>query len=456
MPTAFGGATSSVNTAGLLFTLAMGLLLLAVPRRYALAPVVLLVCYMSMGEGIVVAGLNFTMIRVLLCFGWLRIMMRGERIRLHLTTVDKLVIAWTVVRTVNYALVWSSTSALVNRAGYAFNILGAYFLFRLLIRNEDDVHRGLRYFAACIGPLSILILIEKTTGHNPFSIFGGVPPIPEIRDGVLRCQGPFSHSILAGTFGATSAPLFAGIWLRRKSYAALALMGMLSSAVIVVMGASSGPVLALAFGLLSVALWPLHHRMRLVRWAIVVVLVVLQVAMNAPVWFVIARLSVFSGSTGWFRGFLIDMTVRHFDEWWLIGSNAAPTWHPYLADVTNQYVAEGLDGGLLAMVLFIAILAFSFRAVGRAIRSDRPDRNIKLLVWSLGAALASHTVSLISVTYFDQTFVMFYFLLAVIVVLSKAPTALAVTDASIEGSSEAFPSVGPWGKQRALGGECNV
>jgi hypothetical protein len=443
---------TSVNTVGLLFTLLMCLMLLAVPRRSALLPVVILICYMSMGQRVVAGGLNFTMIRILLCCGWLRILVRGEWIRLPFNAVDKLVIAWTIVRTINYALVWGSTSALINRAGYAYNILGAYFMFRMLVRNADDVHRWLRYLAICIGPLAVLILMEKTTAHNPFALFGGVPPIPEIRDGVLRCQGPFSHSILAGTFGATCVPLFAGLWLRDRRYAGLALIGILSSMVIVVMGGSSGPILAFGFGLLGLAMWPMRSWMRAIRWTIVAVLAVLHVAMNAPVWFVIARLSVFSGSTGWFRGFLIDMTVSHFSEWWLIGSNRAPTWHPFLLDVTNQYVAEGLDGGLLSMVLFIAILGYSFRAVGRAAHNRDTERRLRLFAWSLGAALMGHVVSFISVAYFDQNAIVLYLLLASMSVAGVA-SAAGPAQAETAPSPAAATPLTPWQEPSIFGGE---
>jgi hypothetical protein len=442
---------TSVNTVGLLFTLLMCLMLLVAPRRFALLPVVVLVCYMSMGQRVVVGGLNFTMIRILLCCGWLRVMVRGEWTRIRFNAVDKLVIVWTVVRTINYALVWGSTTALTNRAGYAYNILGAYFLFRMLVRDADDVRRWLRYLAICIGPLAVLILMEKTTAHNPFAVFGGVPPVSEIRDGVLRCQGPFSHSILAGTFGATCVPLFVGLWLRDRRSAGLTLMGVLASMIIIAMGGSSGPVLAFGFGLIGLALWPLRSWMRAIRWTIVTVLAILHLAMNAPVWFVIARLSVFSGSTGWFRGFLIDMTVSHFSEWWLIGSNRAPMWHPFLLDVTNQYVAEGLDGGLLSIVLFIAILGYSFRSVGKVAHNRGVDRRLRLFAWSLGAALIGHAASFISVTYFDQNAIAFYLLLASIAVAGVASAGgPAVAETA---PAHAAAPLSPWQDPGVFGGE---
>jgi hypothetical protein len=420
-PTTVGDNVEFVTPIGLAFTLLMALLLLTLPRRHAIVPVIVLVCYMTMGERIVLGGFNFTMIRVLLFFGWMRLLIKGEMRKVKWGLVDTLIIAWAIIRTVNYTLVWGTTDALVNRLGYAYNIVGAYFLFRFLVRDEEDVFRAIRYLAIAVGPLALIVLNEKLSARNLFAAFGGVPLIPEIRAGVLRCQGPFAHSILAGTFGATTIPLFVGMWLRQRSTLVLAMLAIASSTLIVAMGGSSGPVLAYAFGLLALSLWPLRMNLRPLRWGIVVVLLTLHFVMNSPVWFVIARASVFSGSTGWYRGFLIDMSVRHLDEWWLIGTTSAAKWHFYLADVTNQYLLEGLAAGMPAMLVFIGILAASFRSVGNAVRSKSADPKVRLLAWALGASLVGHAVSFISVSYFDQNVIIFYLLLASIAVVGAVP-----------------------------------
>ena len=422
--------TTFINAIGLSFSLAMALLLLCLPRRYAIVPIIVLICYMTMGERVMIAGLNFTMLRILILFGWLRLLMRHELRRMRWNSVDKVVVAWTIVRTINYTLVWGDSAALINRLGYAYDIVGTYFLFRFLLCEPEDLYRVIRYLAIFLAPVAVLIVGEKITGRNSFAIFGGVPLLSDVRDGVLRCQGPFSHPILAGTFGATTLPLFLALYWKQRPNRALATMGAISALVIIAMAGSSGPALAGFAGILGLLFWPMRRRMRIVRWGCVLVLVALQFAMKSPIWFVLARLTVFSGSTGWYRGFLIDMAARHMNEWWLIGTNAATQWHFYLADVTNQYVAEGFDGGLLAMGLFIAILAQSFGAVGRTIRSGKKSVSIKHLTWALGAALLAHTVTFISVTYFDQNFVMLYFVLAAISTAGAVQVSTAVKSAT--------------------------
>jgi hypothetical protein len=406
--------STSVSAIGLIIGVIASLCLILVPRRYVVVPVFFLVCYMTMGERILVLGLNFTMLRLLLLAGWVRVLIRKEFALPSFNAIDTIVIAWTIVRTVNYTLVWGTTAALVNRLGYAYDIMGAYFLFRILLRHEEEVLRAIRYLAAFIIPLAICMVIEKLTARNVFSIFGGVPFMPEVRDGVVRCQGPFSHPILAGTFGATNLPLLLALWWRQQAKSVLPLISAIAALVITAMAGSSGPALACIAGLMGICFWAIRRHMRIVLWSAFLLAVALQLAMRSPVWFLLGRLGVFSGSTGWFRGFLIDMAFRHIGDWWLIGTTAAATWHPFLIDVTNQYIEEGFCGGLIAMALFIAILAAGFRTVGRQVRWGNSVVGAKHLLWAFGAALFAHAVSFVSVTYFDQNFVMLYFLLAAI------------------------------------------
>jgi len=69
---------------------------------------------------------------------------------------------------------------------------------------------------------------EVATGHNPYAIFGGARVAEyaslAVRDNKIRAQGPFAHSILAGTFGAVLVPLFVGLWWKSKKYGKIALV----------------------------------------------------------------------------------------------------------------------------------------------------------------------------------------------------------------------------------------
>lgn len=406
---------SVINSVGMGMTLLMCLLMLVLPRRYALLPVLILTCYMSMGQRMVIANLDFTMIRILVVFGWLRVLVRGEFSRLTLSQIDKILIAWVISGTVLYCILWGTIAALINRLGHAYDAIGLFFLFRVLIQSREDVDQMVRTFAVCMIPLAALIVGEKLSGHNAFAIFGGVSDITVVRDGVRRCQGPFAHPILAGTFAATNASFFIALLWRHGRDKFLGVAGVIACAVIAACSGSSGPVMSFGWAVLGFCLWPLRKHMRLMRWGLVFLIVGLQCVMKAPVWFLIGRISVFDGSTGFFRARLIDAAITNFFGWWLIGTQYTAQWGNGLFDITNQYIAEGVNGGALTMGLFIFLIARSFGAVGRTVRQFRNvSKSIKIATWGLGCALLAHATTYISVSYFDQNIVTWFLLLSII------------------------------------------
>ena len=410
--------TTFISPIGIGFTLAMCALLLGLPRRYALVPIIVLTCFMTMGERVMIVGLNFPMVRILMLTGWARVIVRGEMRIGKLNAVDKALIVFTISSLITYTLLWGTSEAFVNRCGMAYNVLGSYFLFRFLVRDVDDLVRVIKIAAVFIIPLAGSMVIEKMTGRNSFAMFGGVPAITAIRDGVLRCQGPFAHPILAGTFGATLFPLFAGLWRQGSSARSLSVAAILSSGVITFTSASSGPLVALLAGLIALLLWPLRRHMRVIRWGLLLALVGLEIVMKAHIWFLIARSGIVSGSTSHYRAYLIDRAIENFGGWWLIGTKSTGAWADAdlgLGDRTNQYIVYGADGGLITLVLFVLVIACCFRTLGltlHALREESPQ--LQFSVWALGAALFSHAVNFLSVSYFDQNFVNWYLLLAMI------------------------------------------
>lgn len=412
-------AQTNANPQGIAFALLMGVLLVALPRRYAIIPILMLVSFMTMGTNIVVGGLNFTMLRLLLIFGWTRLIVRGELRGVKLNRIDSAIIAFVISSLITHTLLWMSYDAFKNKLGLAYNVIGFFFLFRYLIRDMKDAIRVVRIAAVLIVPLAAVMLIEKRTGHDLFAFLGGVPEMSPVRDGVIRCQGPFGHPILAGSFGATLLPLFVGLGAQKIKLAKLtAAIGMIAGAIVIFCSGSSGPVLAGLAGIGGFCFWPFRNKMRLIRWGLVAAIVVLQLVMKPPFWFIIAKIDIFSGNTGWHRAHLIDIAYRNFFDWWLVGTHSVDNWdtgYDHNLDITNQYIAYGIDGGLITFSLFIAIIVRCFGGVGRSVRalSNQPQTS-RLFVWALGAALFAHVVNYFSISYFDQNIITFYMLLAMI------------------------------------------
>jgi hypothetical protein len=425
---------TNINNIGLFFIVVMGILTMILPRRLVLMPLLFSVCYMTLGQQFVIGTAHFSIMRIIILFVWMRLVLRRDYFPLTLNSIDKTIICWVIVSVAVYALLWQSSQAIKNRLGFAYDVIGIYFLFRFFIRDFDDIYRTLKIIAIIVTPLIILILIESTTGRNLFSVFGGVPEFTAIRGGKLRCQGPFAHPILAGTFGATLLPLLVGFWFKKTNSRLLGIVGAIAATIIVITSASTGPLMTYLAGITGLVMWRFRKHMRIIRWGMLFVVLSLHIVMKAPVWALIGRVGEIIGGGGWHRVGLIDTAVSHFDEWWLFGTKSTAHWlsetlvnNPNMVDITNQFIRESVDGGLLKVILFIIIIALCFRGIGRTLQvmKEQPFSN-RILVWSMGATLFAHVTAFISVSYFDQMVVLWYLLLAMISTVSSLSKELKI------------------------------
>lgn len=418
---------NSITLFGLCSTVLLGILTLILPRRSAFLPIIIAACYITQGQQVVVASLHFTIIRILILFACARLIIRREISTIKFNSIDKTLILWVISGFIIYTLSRWTLEAFINRLGFAFDAIGLYFIFRFLIKDLNEINVIIKKMAIIIVPLGLAMLFEKYTGKNIFSIFGGIPADTIIDlDGRLRCQGAFRNPILAGTFGATWAPLLISLWWKKGADRLVASIGFIGATIIMLTAESSGPLLAYITGIIGLAVWPLRNHMRVLRWGILFAVISLHLIMKTPVWFLISRLSYLTGGHGWHRSYLIDQAIAHFNEWWLFGTNYTAHWMPNSlavdlnrADITNQYIAEGISGGLVTMILFIAIIIYCFKSLGWTLRAnqDQPKVN-RITLWAMGSSLGSHVVVFFSIAYFDQIIVFWYLLLAMIATIS--------------------------------------
>jgi hypothetical protein len=414
---------SNFNPLALGMLAVLAYLILSLPRRFAVCPLLIMTCLMPLGQELVLFGLHLYLFRVLLFLGVVRVIVKGEVRRLVLTRTDKLFGWWIAVSVVLGSLSNPSFDLLKNRLGDAYNAGGCYFFLRCVMVDFEDAVTSVRALAWLSLPVAAVMLVEKVTGHNLLFVFGGVPEITALREGHVRCQGAFRHPILAGTFGATQFPLFMALGYCKPGYRGLAVAAMISSIIIVITASSSGALMAFVAAVGGMAFWKWRNHLRLVRRATVLVILGLALVMNAPVWYLFARLSDLTGGTGWHRAFLIDQAVSHFNEWWLFGTTYTAHWgpggevtagDPNMMDITNHYVVQGVSGGLLKLLLFAAIIIASFKTIGRRLDAETGGSAARLLFWAMGVSLLAHCLSFMSATYFDQIVVVWYWLLAAI------------------------------------------
>jgi hypothetical protein len=419
-----GGVTATVlNPAVLILVLIAGVLICVWPRKKAIVAFLAASILVPMDQVLLIGPAHFPMLRLLVLFGIIRMVreLRASKRQMlagGMNKIDIVFILFTLVTAVNGVLLFQESGAAVYQLGVIYTSFGVYFLLRSLIRDEQDVIRTIQAFAGISAVIAVIMIYERTSGHNPYALLGGANAAAYAnlmaRDDKFRAIGCFSHPILAGTFGAILVPLFIGLWWKAKKYRTIAVVGIISSTVMTVTCNSSTPVLGYAAGVLALCLWPLRRKMRLVRWGILLTVISLHLVMKAPVWHLIARIDVTGGSSSWHRFMLVDQCIRHFSDWWLVGVKDTSAWGWDMWDTANEYVGTCDNSGLIPFLLLLATLVYGFKYVGRARRAVARDRKKALFLWALGAALFANVVAFFGISYFDQTIVAWYGLLALI------------------------------------------
>jgi len=449
----FGGglAETVLNPAVLLLILVAGVLMCILPRKQAMLAFLVASILIPMDQVLLIGGMHFPMLRLLVLFGAVRIFRDRNTSRYKifsggLNKIDLSVILLTVFTAVNGILLFQQSGAVIFQLGNVYTVFGIYFLLRFLIRDDDDIVRMIRTLACIAAFVAVIMAWEIKTGHNPYAMLGGsnssfYADLMQ-RDDRFRAMGCFGHPILAGTFGAILVPLFVLLWRRGKKDRVLAAVGIVSSIIIVLTSNSSTPVLAYAGGVFAIFLWPIRRWMRVVRWSLVFLLVSLHMVMKAPVWHLISRIDISGGSSGYHRYMLIDQCIRHFSDWWLIGVKSTYDWGWDMWDTANQYVSTCDASGLLPFLLFLATIVYGFKYLGKA-RTVVRDKQKQLFLWAMGACLFANVVSFVGISYWDQTQVVWYGLLAAISAAALVRRQQESHDVAIVDS----PKVAEWSAQ---------
>ncbi|MFC1782481.1 hypothetical protein ACFL02_02725 [Planctomycetota bacterium] len=405
---------TTIHPVGLSAVIILGIMMLLLPRRWTVLPMIIIACFISSAQKIVIFSLDFNFLRIMVLFGVTRLLMRREYRNFNWKNIDKVLILYTVCAMLILTIQTGSFNYFINRLGFSFDALGMYFLFRCLIRNWQDIDRLINGCIIVGIPVMVAFAVEKATQRNMFAVFGGVPEFTMIRDGKLRCQGAFSHPILAGCFWAVLMPLFAAQWWKKSGGKIWAVIGVAVSTFIIFTCHSSTPFFAFICVFIGGIVFPFRHRMREILLGLVGLLIALEIIMKAHVWALVARASVVVGGTGYHRYALIDAFIRRFGEWWLWGTRSTAKWSWGGEDITVQYILEGVRGGIWTLALFIIIIVLAFRGVGRLWRISTGNSYRLALSWALGVSLFIHCINFIGVSYFGQIYIVWYLTLGMI------------------------------------------
>jgi hypothetical protein len=339
------------------------------------------------------------------------------------TALDKVVVIWSLSAFLTFSFEFMDMQAVVKGLGDLVVSLGGYLAARFLIPDRDTFRRAVKVLAVVCVIQGACMMSEQYTRRNVFGFAGAWDPA--IREGHIRSEGAMG-TLCAGPFAGVLIPLFIWLGLQKKSRLA-AFAGIVGATAMAFASHASTSWMAYGAGLAGLCFWPLRRQMRLLRLGLVAMLVALHIVMKGPVWSLIEHIDLTGGSSSYHRYILVDNTIRHFWDWWLLGCQTYGSWGYDMWDLSNQFVVNALTGGLITLVLYIAIFKRSFRAIGNARKRVAGDRRQEWLLWSLGASLFANIVAHFGVNYGSYMLMCLFVLLCCISVATlaaKRPAAL--------------------------------
>ncbi len=416
----FGGglAVTQLHPLAAVAMLIAIVLVLTLPREKAITPFLFAFFTIPLAQVVVLGGLHFPVYRILI----LTVLARMAAFRKSspagkflggFNSVDRAVGFWTLSALVVVSLQWADPQALIKSLGDFLDAFGGFLALRFLILDRDVARRMIKVLALIWVIQGVCMVSEQFTQRNVFGFLGALPP--DIREGHVRSQGVMG-SLYGGPFAGVSISLFLWLWTEGKSRI-VACAGLAGATAMVIASHASTAWMAFGGGLLGLCFWPLRKRMRLVRWGLVAVLVALHLVMNGPVWSLIERIDLTGGSSGFHRYMLIDTLIRHFGEWWLLGTRNNGSWGWEMWDTCNQFVAVAVTGGLLTLSLYVMVLKRGFAAVGNARKRVEGDREQEWFLWCLGSALFADVVASFGINFMVHLMMCLFLLLVCISVV---------------------------------------
>jgi len=398
-----------ITPLALIVTLINGFIILYIEKRYLIIPLIINIIFIPYMQRIVVAGLDFDMLRIVILFSFIRIFITKKEFNdIKFNKIDKIFFIWIIVSMIIYVLRVRTFKSFVNRAGISFNAFGIYLVIRISINKIEDIAVIFKTLIILSFPIMIAMIIELKTSKNLFYVFGGVPEFTYIREGKLRCQASFPHPILAGTFGGLLLSFTWGLWVYNKKTNLFYILGFLSSIIITFTASSSGAIMTFGSGAIGAFLWIFRKKITFIRRSFYLSLVVLDMFMTGPIWALLNKVAIVSGSTANHRYRLVDAFMRRIPEWGVLGVNTSAHWGWGLQDVTNMYVRVGIDSGFITLFFFIYIIVICFKSLGKNLKSENFTKEQYCILWALGVNLFSHIISFIGVSYFGNMMFFYY------------------------------------------------
>ena len=405
--------------------IALGMILIAivmlftVRTRYWFIALACLICMTGPAQRVVIAGVDFQMLRLIGCVGIGIAAARGMFKTISWNTLDTLVLSAALLNPF-MATLRGQSGAVMMHLGFGVDAMTMYLLGRIAIQEIGDFYAFAKSLALLSVPLVVFLMIEKLTARNFFSVMGGIPEFTAVRFGKLRAQGAFAHPIIAGCWFAAAVPLIAVLLKTSKTGGygrSFAIIGIPLCIASTFATASSTPIAALMAGVAGLCVFPYRAYIRpSLKIGFFIAIILHFVSASGFHHILYTRFTFVAGSTGYFRYRLADAAINQFGNWFVIGTNSTYSWGYGLDDCTHEFILAGVKGGVIGLGLLIAILVVAFRRVGTLVRSKRSD--VRWVGYCIGVSMLTHIVSFNGTSYFGQAFLIYYFTLGALQTLA--------------------------------------
>src|SRR5580704_10156366 len=167
-----GGATETTLAPIVLIAMIIAILLILVlPRKYALLPLFFVLLLVPVGQQVVVGGVHLFVSRILVLFGLFKmfltkLMSQGDLAGGGFNSIDRAFLWCALCQAAAAVLLFRSTDALVNQSGLLLDFVGGYFLLRFLIQDEEDIFRVIKCFALVALIIAFSMVVDLFTLNN--------------------------------------------------------------------------------------------------------------------------------------------------------------------------------------------------------------------------------------------------------------------------------------------------
>lgn len=358
-------------------------------------------------------------------FPWIiRMIVSG---RLRFSVADLLMVAGSAWMLISFIVFYGPSAGMIRGGALVLDLLPAYLVGRSCIQNLTDLRR----FLVLVAPGALLAgatMFAETLAQRalvrPFfaNIFGSLPAyengtavgpargFTDVRLGLLRVAGPFSHPILAGLFLASLLPLYVMSGIRKWPF----YFG-LCAGICAIFSISSAVFLVLIYFVTMTGYDWLQKRVEILTWwrfifAGIGLALLLEVASKNGLISVIIRYTL-SPATGAYRTLTWDFGLNSVraHPWFGIAYTdyERAFWMPNSVDA--EWLLLALRHGI-PMVVFILLAALIVLAKV-ALKVPHMDKVDGKFALGLAIALSSILLAGFTVAFFGGFQTWFYMLL---------------------------------------------